>query len=98
MRLGTFLANVLANLEFAQPVNHQRTNDQSGKHRGQTGKRSAEGQIAENSERRKIVEQFRIQQPVEQSASGQFLVVGRRSSVVGRALSLWFAGPGSAAD
>src|SRR6266567_8594383 len=94
MRLGTFFADVLADLEFAQPVNHQGANDQSGKHCGQTGKRSAESEIPENAERRKIMKQFRIQQPVEQSASGSFLVgprssvLGRRSSIVDRARSL----------
>ena len=69
MSFRTFFANVLSNLEFPQPVDHQRTDDERGKQRGKTGERRAKRQVTEDAERRKIMLQLQIQQPVEQSAS-----------------------------
>ena len=58
MRLGTFFADVLADLKFTQAADDQRPDHQSGEQRGQAGKRSAESQITENPERRKVMEQL----------------------------------------
>jgi hypothetical protein len=69
MRFRTFFANVLPDLEFAEPVDHQRTHNQCGKQCGKTGKSGAECQVAEDAEGRKIMLQLHKQQPVEQSAS-----------------------------
>ena len=52
MCLRPFFANVLADLKFAQPADDQRPNDQRGEQSGQAGERSAEGQVAEDAERR----------------------------------------------
>ena len=54
MRLWTFLANVLADLEFTQTANDDRAYDQSGEERGQAGERGAERKIAKDAERRKV--------------------------------------------
>src|SRR5258708_30503329 len=69
MRLRPLFANELSNLEFAQPVDHQRTHDERRKQCGETGKRSAKRQIAEDTKGRKVALQLHKQQPVEQSAS-----------------------------
>ena len=80
MRLGPFFADELADLEFAQTVDDDGADDQCREQSGEAGKGCTKGQIAENAERRKIVEQLQVQQPVEQSASRT--VVSRRSSIV----------------
>src|SRR6266404_8003664 len=69
MSLRTFFADVLSNLEVTQPVDHQRPHDERGEQCGKAGERSAERQVTEDAERRKIVLQLHEQQPVEQSAS-----------------------------
>src|SRR5205807_1917048 len=69
MRFRSFFADVLANLELAQPVYDERTDDESREQCSETGKSGAKGQISENAEWRKIVVQLQIQQPIEQSAS-----------------------------
>src|SRR5438045_971539 len=81
MRLWTFLANVLSNLEFAQTVNHGGAHNEAGEKRGKTRERSPEGEIAKDAERRKIVIELDEQQPVKQSASE--FSRRSRSSVVG---------------
>jgi hypothetical protein len=43
MGFGTFFADILPDLEFAQAIDHQWPNDQPGKHCGQASKRSTEG-------------------------------------------------------
>ena len=53
-----FFADVLAYLELAQPANHERTHDEPGEQRCQTGKSGAKSQVAENSERREVMEQL----------------------------------------
>src|SRR5437868_2616703 len=69
MSLRTFFAYVLPNLEIAQALNHDRPDDQAGEKSGEAGKGSAERQVTKNTERRKIVEELQVEQPVEQSAS-----------------------------
>src|SRR5215469_613723 len=82
MPLRPFFTNELSDLKFAKPLDHQRANDQAGKHRRQAGEGRAEGQVPKNAERREVVEKFYVQQPVKQSASGKSLslALGLRSS------------------
>src|SRR5437588_9861088 len=68
MRFRSFFADVLANLELAQPVYDERTDDESREQCSETGKSGAKGQISENAEWRKIVVQLQIQEAIEQSA------------------------------
>ncbi len=84
MRLGTFFADELADLKFAQAVDDQRAHDQSYKQRGKTGKRSAEREVAKDAEGREVMEQLDEQQPVKQCASKS----SRRSSVFSRSSSV----------
>ena len=60
MSLRSFLANVLANLKIAQPLNHERPNDQAREERGEAGKRRAERQVTKNTERREVMEELQI--------------------------------------
>ena len=69
MRLRTFFANELSDLKFAQASDDQRAHDERGKQRSQAGECGAERQVAKDAERREVVLQLEIQQPVEQSAS-----------------------------
>ena len=80
MRLGTFFANELADLKFAQTVDDDRADDECGEKRGEAGERCTKRQVPKNTEWRKVMKQLQVQQPVEQSASVS--VVSRRSSVV----------------
>jgi hypothetical protein len=77
--LGAFFTNVLPNLEVAQPINDQRTNDESSKQRGEAGERGSESQIAKNSEWRKIVSGTAASKAIRLRS-----VIGRWSLVVGR--------------
>ena len=54
VRFGPFFADVLANLEFAQLADDRWANNQSHKQGRKAGKGRAEGQIAKNTERRKM--------------------------------------------
>src|ERR1700678_2786935 len=69
MRLRTLFANILPNLKVAQSLNHDRPDNQPREKRRQTGKRRAKSQITKNTERRKIMEELQVEQPIEQSAS-----------------------------
>src|SRR5579883_929362 len=69
MGLWPFLANVLPNLKFTQAIDDQRTNNQTREKSGEAGKSRAKGQITKNTERRKIMIELEIEQPVEQFAS-----------------------------
>src|SRR5580692_4431702 len=69
MRLRPLFANVLPDLEIAQPLNHDRPHDQAREKRGEAGKGSAKRQITKNAERREIMIELQVEQPVEQSAS-----------------------------
>src|SRR5450631_1645144 len=69
MGFGALFSNILTDLKFAQTANDQRANHQSGEQRGQARERSAESQVSKNPERRKVMEQLQIQQPIKQSAS-----------------------------
>ena len=51
MGLGAVFADVLADLEFAQPANYRRADDQPHKQRGEAGEGCAKRQIAEDTER-----------------------------------------------
>ena len=66
--LWAVLANVLADLEFAQAMNDRRSDDQSDEQCGQAGEDGAKRQIAEDSERADVKDDksFLIQQPIEQ--------------------------------
>src|SRR5579862_2179449 len=74
MSLRAFFPDVLSDLEFAQAVNDERPDDQTGEQRGQTRKRSTEREISENAEWREVVIQLDEQQPVKQSASTNSVV------------------------
>src|ERR1019366_9612750 len=65
---GAVFANVLADLEFTQAPDHRRANDQADKQCGEAGERSAEGQIAKDSERADVKDEktFLVEQPIEQ--------------------------------
>src|ERR1700722_7825438 len=67
--LRTFFADVLPDLKIAQPPNHDGPNDESREKRGEAREGCAKSEITENTEWRKIMKQFQIEQPVEQSAS-----------------------------
>ena len=56
--LWAFFANVLADLKFAQAIDDERPDDQSGKQGSQAGESGAKREIAENTERRKIMKEF----------------------------------------
>ncbi len=75
--LGCFLSNILSNLKFAEPIDDERADDESGEQRRQTGERRPKGQIAKDAKRRKIVKQLLVQQPIKQSASVSSFVVRR---------------------
>ncbi len=68
VRLGTVLADILANLELAQAANHSRSDHQPHKQRGQTGEGSAKRQVAEDAERTDMKNQkpLLVEQPIEQ--------------------------------
>ncbi len=68
MGLGTVFANVLADLEFAQPANHRRANDEADEQCGKAGERGTKSEIAKDSERTdmKDDESLLIQQPIKQ--------------------------------
>src|SRR5207253_7287212 len=88
---GTFFADVLSDLEFAQLTDDRRTDDQPHKQRRQAGEGSAEGEIAEQAEGRKVRLQHLVQQPIEQTFSSVRCSTKRllRSST---ALRLWGEG------
>src|SRR5208337_5137321 len=69
MSLRPFLADVLPDLEIAQSPNHDRPNNQAGEESGEAGEGCAKSQITKDAERRKIMEELQVEQPVEQSAS-----------------------------
>src|SRR5258708_23000194 len=56
MRLRTFLADVLADLKFAQAADDDRADDESGKQSGQASEGGAKRQVTKNTERREVVE------------------------------------------
>jgi hypothetical protein len=66
MGLGTFFADVLADLEFTQAVDDHRPNDEPREQRRKASECSAEREIAKNPEGREIVEKLDEQQPVKQ--------------------------------
>ena len=70
MGFWAFFADVLADLKFAKTVNDQRADNQSSKKCGEAGESCAESKVTKNTKRRKIMEKFQVQQPIEQSASG----------------------------
>ena len=57
MGLGTFFADVLANLKLAQLANQPRTKDQRQEHRGQAGVNRAHRDVAKNVERAEVAPQ-----------------------------------------
>ena len=60
VRLRAFFADVLADLKFAQTLDDDGPDDQSGKKRGKAGEGGAERQITENAERREVVKELQI--------------------------------------
>src|SRR5215469_10213841 len=71
MRLRPLLANVLANLELAQPAHDRGAYDQSDEQRGQAGKGSAKCEVTKDSERADMEddESLLVEQPIEQILS-----------------------------
>src|SRR2546430_6450528 len=69
MGLRSFFANILADLELAQAIDNQRSDNQSCEQCSKAGKGSAKSQVTKDAERREVVEQLLVQQPIEQSAS-----------------------------
>ena len=80
--LRAFFADVLSNLEIAETLDDERTDDESGEERGETGECGAESQITEDAEGREVVEELSVEEPVEQSLPRRDFVVGRWSMVV----------------
>src|SRR5580704_14928363 len=69
MVLGAILADVLADLELTQLVNHEGPDEQSDEHGGETGKSGAERQIPEDAEGSEVGEKLLIKEPVKQTSS-----------------------------
>ena len=69
MSFRAFFANVLPDLEVAQAADYQGPDDQGSEQGSQTGERCAERDVAKDAERRNIMLQLQVQQPVEQFAS-----------------------------
>ena len=67
--LRTVLADVLADLKFAQLLNHKRPDEQGDQHRGKTGKGGAKRQIPEDAEGSEVGKKFLIKEPVKQTSS-----------------------------
>jgi hypothetical protein len=66
---GTFLADVLSDLEFAKLANNGRADDEPHEQRRQTRERGAKRHVPKNTEGRKIRKQLLVEQPVEQNSS-----------------------------
>src|ERR1700746_299607 len=86
MGFGTFLPNVLPDLEVPQAIDHYWPNNKPGEERREARKRSTERKIAEDTKWRKIMVQLDEQQPIKQSASefSRGSLFSRWSLVVGR--------------
>src|SRR5271167_1996377 len=69
MSLRPFFADVLPDLKIAQALNHDGPDDQAGEKSGEAGEGGAESEIKKNAERRKVMVELQVEQPVEQSAS-----------------------------
>ncbi len=80
MGLRAFFADVLADLKVAQALNYDRADDESGEKRGEAGEGGAEREIAEDAERRKVMVELQIEQPVEQTSPVVRQFVVRRFS------------------
>ena len=75
MCFGPFLSDVLSDLEFTQPINHQWTDNEGGEERGKAGKSSAERKIPKNTKWSEILVKLSIQKPIKQIASTQTLLI-----------------------
>src|SRR5581483_7041194 len=69
MSFWPLFADILPNLEIAQPPDNEWPNDQSSEERCQTRECSAEGDVTKDAEWRNVMLQLQEQQPIEQSAS-----------------------------
>src|SRR5215469_3438791 len=69
VRLGPLVADVLADLKFAEAIDYQWPDNQPGEQGSETGKGGAKCKIAKNPKRREIMVELQIQQPIEQCAS-----------------------------
>jgi hypothetical protein len=58
--LGSFVANELSDLEFAESVDDRRTYNQDSKEGRKTGKGGTKRQEAENAEGRKVLKQLSV--------------------------------------
>ena len=67
-RFRAFVADVLADLEVAQLADDGGADDEAHEERGQAGEGGAEGEETKNAERREIVEELFVEEPVEQSS------------------------------
>src|SRR2546430_9556184 len=68
MGLRAFFANILADLELAQAIDNQRSDNQSCEQCSKAGKGSAKSQVTKDAERRGVVEQLLAQKPTMQNA------------------------------
>jgi hypothetical protein len=66
---GTIFADVLADLKLAQLLDHERTDEQSDQHGGETGESGAKRQIPEDTEGSEVGKKFLIKEPVKQTSS-----------------------------
>ena len=69
MGLRAFLADVLAYLEFAQPLDNEGADEQADKQRREGCKDATKREIAEDAEDAKVGEKLLVKQPIEQGRS-----------------------------
>ena len=64
--LRTFFSNVLADLKLAQPLDHERPDEQADEQSRQARKDAAEGDVPEDAEAVEVREELLVKQPIEQ--------------------------------
>src|ERR1700760_5035003 len=77
MRLRAFLTDVLANLKFAQLLDHIRAHHQTDQQSRKRSEGGAEGEIAEDPEWPEVRKELLIEQPVKQTSSAHAAVERR---------------------
>ncbi len=82
MALGAIFADVLPDLEFAQPADNSRSDDEANKQSSEARESRAECQIAKDSERADVEddETLLVKQPIEQISSSSCIVTLMRSN------------------
>ncbi len=74
VRLGSFFANVLADLELAQLGDQPRSQRDAEKQRGQAGEGGARGYVAEDAERRNHRRELFVEQEIQHVYASTFSV------------------------